>query len=78
MNTYYADCEVSFTDNSEDLPWNGSEGYSFIIQAKNKKEGKEEAQRLAKEELINQLGEMDNVFVKIHQFYRTTDDARAD
>lgn len=77
MNYYFAECEVSFTDNSEETPWKSSEGYEFIITAKNKKEGKADAEKQAKEELKRQLGTMDDVAVKIHQFYRTFECARA-
>jgi len=40
MKTYYSECTVSFTDNSESSPWKSSETYSYIIEANNKKEGK--------------------------------------
>ncbi|MBT3209122.1 MAG: hypothetical protein HN704_14685 [Bacteroidetes bacterium] len=78
MNYYYADCSVSFTDNSENKPWKSSEAYSFIVQAENKKEGKADAEKQTKAELKRQLGEMDEVEVKISQFYKTTECARAD
>jgi len=78
MRTYYAECTVSFTDNSEDEPWKSSETYSYIIEANNKKEGKADAEKRAKEELLRELGKMDDVSVVIDEFYRTFEDARAE
>ena len=77
MKTYYAECTVSFTDNSEDEPWKSSETYSYIIEANNKKEGKADAEKRAIEELYRQLGKMDDVKVIIDTFYATFEDARA-
>jgi len=77
METYYAECEVKFIDNSDEEPWISSESYTFIITANNKKEARKEAEKLGREELIHQLGIKDNVSVVIHQLYRTTDDARS-
>jgi len=77
MKTYYVECEVSFIDNSEEKQWKSSEIYSFIITAKNEKEGKVDAINKAKEELINQNRKMDDVNVIIHQFYVTDSCARA-
>ena len=77
MKTYYAECTVNFTDNSEDEPWKSSETYSFIIEAANKKEGKANAEKRAKEELKRELGKMDNVKVIIDTFYSTFEGARA-
>ncbi|MFW6243050.1 MAG: hypothetical protein ACOC2W_02730 [bacterium] len=77
MKTYYAECTVSFTDNSEDEPWKSSEIYSYIIDANNKKDGKADAKKRAKEELERELGEMDDVKVVINTFYQTFEGARA-
>ena len=77
MKTYYAECTVSFTDNSENEPWESSENYSFIIEANNKKEGKADAEKKAIEELERDLGKMDDIKVVIDIFHRTTDGARA-
>lgn len=77
MKTYYAECTVSFTDNSEDEPWKSSEIYSYIIDANNKKDGKAGAKKRAKEELERELGEMDDVKVVINTFYQTFEGARA-
>lgn len=77
MKTYYAECTVSFTDNSEDEPWKSSENYSYIIKAANKKEGKMNAEERAKEELNQELGKMDDVKVVIDIFHATFEDARA-
>ena len=60
MKTYYAECTVSFTDNSEKEPWKSSETYSYIIEANNKKEGKADAEKRAIEELERELGKMDD------------------
>ena len=72
IKTYYAECEVSFTDNS----WKSSEIYSYIIEAKNKKEGKAEAFRLAVMKLKRELGKMNDVKVNIDTFYKTCEGAR--
>ena len=77
MKTYYAECTVSFTDNSEDVPWKSSETYSYIIEANNKKEGKADAEKRATEELKRELGKMDDVKVVIDTFYETFEGARA-
>ena len=77
MKTYYAECTVSFTDNSEDEPWESSETYSYIIESNNKKEGKEDAKKIAIEELERELGKMDDVKVVIDTFYQTCESARA-
>ena len=77
MKTYYAECTVSFTDNSEDEPWKSSETYSYIIEANNKKEGKEDAKKIAIEELERELGKMDDVKVVIDTFYETFEGAMA-
>jgi len=76
MKTYYAECTVSFTDNSEDEPWKSSETYSYIIEADNKKEGKADAGKRATEELEGELGKMDDVKVVIDTFYATFEGAR--
>jgi hypothetical protein len=78
MKTYYAECTVSFTDNSDETPWKSNETYSFIIQAKNKLKAKTQAVNLAKDELKEQLGKMDDVKVVIDTFYLTFDNSRAD
>jgi len=75
--TYYVECTVSFTDNSEEEPWKSSETYSYIIEANNKKEGKADAEKQAKEELERELGKMDDVKVVIDTFYQTFEGARA-
>ena len=77
MKNYYAECTVSFTDNSEDEPWKSSETYSYIIQANNKKEGKKDAKKMAIENLERELGKMDDVKVVIDTFHQTSDDARS-
>jgi len=77
MKTYYAECTVSFTDNSEKEPWKSSETYSYIIEANNKKEGKADAEKRANEELERELGKMDDVKVVIDTFYTTFEGARA-
>jgi hypothetical protein len=77
MKTYYAECTVSFTDNSEDEPWKSSETYSFIIEANNKKEGKADAVKKAEEKLNDELGKMDDVSTNIDTFYETCEGARA-
>ena len=77
MKTYYAECTVSFTDNSEDEPWKSSETFSFIIKANNKKEGKADAEKKAIEELERDLGKKDDVKVVIDTFHQTSDDARS-
>ena len=74
MKTYYAECTVSFTDNSEDEPWKSSETFSFIIEANNKKKGKADAEKKAIEELERDLGKMDDVKVVIDTFHQTSDD----
>uniref|UniRef100_A0A6M3J5W8 Uncharacterized protein n=1 Tax=viral metagenome TaxID=1070528 RepID=A0A6M3J5W8_9ZZZZ len=76
MKTYYAECTVSFTDNSETEPWKSSETYSYIIDADNKKEGKADAEKRAKEELERELGKMDDVKVVINTFHQTFEGAR--
>lgn len=76
MKTYYVECTVSFTDNSEDVPWKSSETFSFIIDANNKKDGKADAEKKAIEELERDLGKMDDVKVVIDTFHQTSDDAR--
>ena len=77
MKNYYAECTVSFTDNSEDEPWKSSETYSYIIQVNNKKEGKKDAEKMAIENLERELGKMDDVKVVIDTFHQTPDDARS-
>jgi len=77
MKTYYAECTVSFTDNSEDAPCKSSETYSYIIEANGKKEGKADAEKRATEELERELGKMDDVKVVIDTFYATFEGARA-
>ena len=77
MKTYYAECTVSFTDNSEDEPWESSETYSYIIEANNKKEGKADAEKRVTEDLEQELGKMDDVKVVIDTFYETFEGARA-
>lgn len=77
MKTYYAECTVYFTDNSEGEPWKSNETFSFIIEANNKKEGKMDAEKMAKEELERELGKMDDVKVVIDIFHQTSNDARA-
>jgi len=77
MRTYYAECTVSFTDNSEDEPWKSSETYSFIIEADNRKEGKADAVKMAEEKLIQELGKMDDISTNIDTFYATFEGARA-
>ena len=77
MKTYYAECTVSFTDNSEKEPWESSETYSFIIEANNKKEGKADAVKKAEEKLKHELGKMDDVSTQIDTFYETCEGARA-
>jgi len=77
MKTYYAECTVSFTDNSENEPWKSSETYSYIIEANNKKEGKIDAKKRAIEDLEDELGKMDDVKVVIDTFYETFEGARA-
>lgn len=77
MKTYYAECTVSFTDNSEDEPWKSSETYSYTIEATNKKEGKADAEKQAKEDLERELGKMDDVKVVIDTFHQTFEGARA-
>lgn len=77
MKTYYSECTVSFTDNSEKEPWKSSETYSYIIEANNKKEGKADAEKRATEELERELGKMDDVKVVIDTFYETCEGARA-
>ena len=77
MKTYYAECTVNFTDNSEEEPWKSSETYSYIIEANNKKEGKADAKKKATEELEQELGKMDDVKVVIDTFYETFEGARA-
>ena len=77
MKTYYAECTVSFTDNSEDEPWESSETYSYIIEANNKKEGKEDAEKRATEDIEQELGKMDDVKVVIDTFYETFEGAMA-
>ena len=76
MKTYYAECTVSFTDNSENEPWKSSETYSYIIEADNNKEGKADAEKQDKEELERELGNMDDVKVVIDTFYQTFEGAR--
>ena len=76
MKTYYAECTVSFTDNSEDKPWESSETYSYIITAKNKKKGKADVMKRATEELKRELGKMDNVKAVIDIIHQTYEDAR--
>ena len=75
MKIYYAECTVSFTDNSDETPWKSSETYSFILQAKNKRKGRKDAEEIAKEELKRDFGKMDDVSVVIDTFYRTYADA---
>ena len=77
MKTYYAECTVSFTDNSEDEPWESSETYSYIIEANNKKEGKADAEKRSTEDLEQELGKMDDVKVVIDTFYETFEGAMA-
>jgi hypothetical protein len=77
MKTYYAECTVSFTDNSDEKPWKSSETFSFIIQENNKKAGKAEAKKRGLEELERDLGKMDDVNVVIDIFYETSEDAMA-
>ena len=77
MKNYYAECMVSFTDNSEEEPWKSSETYSYIIEADNKKEGKADAEKRAIEDLKRELGKMDEVKVVIDTFYQTLEGARA-
>jgi len=78
MKTYYAECTVSFTDNSEDEPWKSSETYSYIIEANNKKKGKTDVEKRATKELEQELGKMDNVKAVIDIIYQTYEDARTD
>lgn len=77
MKTYYAECTVIFTDNSEDEPWESSETYSYIIEANNKKEGKADAEKRATEDIEQELGKMDDVKVVIDTFYETFEGAMA-
>jgi len=77
MKTYYAECTVSFTDNSETEPWKSSETYSYIIESNNKKEGKRDAEKRATDELTRELGKMDDVKVVIDTFHLTFEGARA-
>ena len=77
MKTYYTECTVSFTNNSEEQPWKSSETYSYIIEANNKKEGKIDAEKRATEELERELGKMKDVIVSIDVFYKTFEGARA-
>lgn len=76
MNTYYAECTVNFTDNSDEIPWENSEVYSFIITASNVKNGRQMAEKLAIKELDRDLGKMDDANVVITTFYKTFSDAR--
>ena len=77
MKTYYAECTVSFTDNSEKESWKSSETYRYIIEANNKKEGKVDAIRKATKELEREFGKMDDVKVVVDTFHTTFADARA-
>ena len=77
MKTYYAECTVSFTDNSEEEPWKSNETYSYIIEANNKKEGKADAKERAIADFNEDLGEMDDVKVVVDTFYETFEGARA-
>jgi hypothetical protein len=77
MKTYYAECTVYFTDNSDGEPWKSNETFSFIIEANNKKKGKMDAEKRAIEELERDLGKMDDVKVVVDILHQTLSDARA-
>jgi len=78
MKSYYVECIVSFTDNAEKKPWRSCAAYSFIVEAKNKKQGKADAAKRGIEEFENDLGKkMDDVKLGIAEFYETCEEARA-
>jgi len=78
MKTYYVECTVSFTDNSEEEPWKSSETYSYIIEANNKKDGEADAKSKGLEMFESDLG-TNNTDVKLTLdiFYETIEGARA-
>jgi len=79
MKTYYVECSVKYVDDTEGNLINCNEDYSFIIQAKNKKDVKE----IANEEALKEFNEDLNIGFKdisvvINDCYVTSDDARCD
>jgi hypothetical protein len=79
MKTYYFECTVSFTDFvPEEDTYYGEECYSGIVEAKNKKQGKADAEKKGLEMFEADLGKYnDDVKVKIDTFYETCGGARA-
>jgi len=78
MKSYYVECSVSFTDNSENEPCKMEEIYSFIVESKNKKQGKADAEIRGIEEFENDLGKgNEDVKLVIDAFYETCSGARA-
>jgi len=81
MKFYYTACSVRFR---EDIPeegtYYGHEVYSFIINAKNKKEGLLMAEKKGMEVFEADLGSdgLTEIRLTIDDFYDTTEEARAD
>lgn len=79
MKTYYFECTVSFADFvPEEDTYYGKECYSGIVEAKNKKQGKSDAENEGLKMFENDLG-TDNTDVKLtlDTFYETIEGARA-
>ena len=74
MRNYYIECEVKYNNDDE---FNDSEDYSFIVQAKNKKEAGEIGKIKALNYFEDELGKDFETEILIIQLYKTSDDARS-
>lgn len=80
MKTYYFECTVSFTEFvPEEDTYFGEESYSGIVEAKNKKQGKVDAEKRGMELFESDLGsdQFSDIKIKLETFYETYEGARA-
>lgn len=77
MDNYYVECRITYVDKTEEEPYEGAEGYQFIIPAKTLSSAMQKAivktMRSFKEEFDC---DFDDVHCIIDTIYKTTDDAR--
>ena len=74
MKTFYCDGIITFTDNSEKVPWKGKEIFEFLIRHTNKKEAKKQAKEKARKYFDDEYNcNYDDIEVIIENFYLTDD-----
>jgi len=79
MKPYYIEATIYFTDEIDgEEPFDNSEAYSFIFDAKTEKSARKKAEQKAMQEFKDEYGDEDvsNIRFEIDKIHETSGDAR--